>query len=401
MKVRHPRWITGKGMLYNRGMTMRNLLLLLACTLVCATLAAVSGCNRPSAQGAFQMPPPVVTTAPVARADVPYYLDEIGRTSAYEAVNIVPQVSGQIIHRWFEDGADIKAHQKLFEIEPRPYKAVIDQALAAVQQSQAQLANAKSNYDRVASELPSKAVSQQDYDNAKNAVDVAEANVKAAQAQVESAQWNLDNCTIASPIDGRAGQRLVDVGNVVTANMTNLLSIQRSAPIYIDFTVPEDQLDTVRQNLARGPLKVIVKSPNDPNTQTEGKLTFLDNAVQDGTGTIKLRATADNTQRVLWPGQFVNVRLILTTIQQAKLVPAESVQIGQQGPFVFIVDSKSTAEQRLVTPGQRQGDQVVILKGLDGNETVVRSGQMMLNAGVPVMVQSPNQQPQAPPGAGT
>ncbi|HEY1921149.1 MAG TPA: hypothetical protein VGG44_00170, partial [Tepidisphaeraceae bacterium] len=148
----------------------------------CLAALAVSGCNRAAAQGGFTMPPPVVTTAPVTTADVPLYLDEIGKTSATESVNIVPQDSGQIVQRFFEDGTDIKAGQKLFLIERRPFQAIIDQANAALQQNQAQLANAKTNFDRVASELPSKAVSQQDYDNAKNAVDVADANVKAAQA---------------------------------------------------------------------------------------------------------------------------------------------------------------------------------------------------------------------------
>ena len=186
-------------------MLMRNYLLPAAAASVCLALAAISGCDRAGAQGgAFTMPPPVVTTAPVVTEDVPSYLDEIGKTTAYEMVNIVPQVTGQIIKRSFQDGAELKAGQNLFSIETRPFKAVLDQALAALEQSQAQLANAKSNFDRASSELPSKAVSQQDYDNAKNAVDVADANVKAAQATIEASRWNLDNCTINSPIDGRA-----------------------------------------------------------------------------------------------------------------------------------------------------------------------------------------------------
>ena len=190
-------------------------------------LAVASGCNRASAGGGFTMPPPVVTTAPVVSQDVPAYLDEIGRTTATEIVNIVPQVSGKIMGKYFEDGADLHAGEKLFAIDPRPYQAVLDQAEAMLEQSQAQLANAKTNFIRVASELPSKAVSQQDYDNAKSAQDVADANVKAAQAAIETASLNLEYCTINSPIDGRAGQRLVDVGNVVNANSTSLLSIQK------------------------------------------------------------------------------------------------------------------------------------------------------------------------------
>jgi multidrug efflux system membrane fusion protein len=371
------------------------------------TLAAIiPGCNRAGgaqgAAGGFTMPPPVVTTASVVTEDVPSYLDEIGKTTAFESVNIVPQVTGQIIHRSFQDGAELKAGQNLFSIETRPFKAVLDQGLAALDQAQAQLGNAKSNYDRVASELPSKAVSQQDYDNAKNAVDVADANVKAAQAQIEAAKWNLDNCTINSPIDGRAGARLVDVGNVVTANTTSLLSIQKITPIYIDFTVPENELDRVRVNLDKEPLKVLVRSPNDPTKDIDGQVTFLDNSVQDGTGTVKLRATVDNKDRLLWPGQFVNIRLILRIIKSAKLIPSEALQIGQQGPFVYIVGKDNVVAQQNVTPGQRQGDMLVIEKGLTGDETIVRSGQMMLNPGVAVMVQNPAAQAPAPAsGAGS
>ena len=383
---------------------MRKLLLLAAASLVSLSFATVSGCNRGAEGAGMQMPPHVVTTAPVAIEDVPSYLDEIGRTFATESVNIVPQVSGQIIHRSFEDGAEIKKGQNLFSIETRPFKASLDQAAAALQQAQAQYTNSKTNFDRVASELPSKAVSQQDYDNAKNSMDVAAANVKAAEAQIETAKWYLDNCVINSPIEGRAGQRLVDVGNVITANNTNLLSIQKIEPIYVDFTVAENELERVRQNLAKGSLKVEVHIPDTTTAKIEGEVTFLDNSVQDGTGTIKLRATVANKDRLLWPGQFVNVRLVLTMLKSAKLVPSEALQIGQQGPYVFIVGKDNIVAERNVTPGQRQGDMLVIENGLNGDETVVRSGQMMLNPGSPVMVMNPAAQTPAAgaaPGAGT
>jgi len=343
-----------------------------------ALMATIQGCDRGGASAAgFTMPPPVVTTAPVTIQDVPSYLDEIGRTAPFEMVNIVPQVTGQIVRRSFEDGADLHAGQPLFSIETTPFKAALDQAQAALEQSQAQFSNAQSNFNRVAGELPSKAVSQQDYDNAQNAVAVADANVKAAQAMIESAKYNLDNCSITSPIDGRAGARVVDAGNVVTANTTMLLSIQKITPIYIDFTVPETELDRVRENLA-----------NSPNRDITGEVDFLDNSVQNATGAIQLRATVENKDRALWPGQFVDVRLILTTLKSAKLIPVEALQIGQQGPFVFVVEKDSTVAQKDVTPGQRQGDMVVIEKGLDGDEAIVRTGQMMLNPGVPVIVQN-------------
>jgi membrane fusion protein, multidrug efflux system len=380
---------------------IRNTLTLVCAAALSLALAAMNGCNRGAGAAGFEMPPPVVTTAPVSIEDVPVYLDEIGKSTPFESVNITPQVSGQIIARKFQDGSDITKGQILFLIAKTPFQATLDQTIATLQQDQAQLSNAQTNFQRVASELPSRAVSQQDYDNAKSAVDVAVANVKAAQAQIEAAKWNLDNCTIASPIDGRAGQRLVDVGNVVNANSTNLLNIQRLMPIYVDFTVPENELDRVRANLANGPLKVLVSTPDNPTKPVDGEVTFLDNSVQDGTGTIKLRATVPNTEHALWPGQFVNVRLILNIEKDAKLIPNEAMQIGQQGPFVFIVASDGTAEQRNITPGQRQGDLLVVEKGLQGDEAIVRSGQMMLNAGAHVIVQPSTPQLTAgAPGAG-
>ncbi|MGD0137570.1 MAG: efflux RND transporter periplasmic adaptor subunit [Tepidisphaeraceae bacterium] len=360
-------------------------------------LAVESGCNRASAGGGFTMPPPVVTTAPVVTQDVPAYLDEIGKTTATEVVNIVPQVSGKIVGRDFEDGTDLHTGQELFAIDPRPYQAALDQAQALLEQNQAQLVNAKANFTRIASELPSKAVSQQDYDNGKSAVDVADANVKAAQAAIETASLNLEYCTIKSPIDGRAGQRLVDAGNIVNANSTSLLSIQKLVPIYVDFTVAENDLGQVRENLAKGPLKVLVESPDDPGRNIEGEVTFLDNSVQDGTGTIRLRATVPNKNRQLWPGQFVHVRLVLYTMRDAKLIPANAVQVGQAGSYVFVIHADNTAEQRNVTTGQRQGDEIVALDGLKEGETIVHTGQLMVISGGPVTVLA--SAPQAAQGA--
>lgn len=358
-----------------------------AAVAACLAALAVSGCNRASAQGGgFTMPPPVVTTAPVTTADVPVYLEEIGRTTASEVVNIIPQVSGKIVGKYFEDGTDLHAGQKLFAIDPRPYQAALDQALAMLEQNQAQFDNAKNNFARVASELPSKAVSQQDYDNAKDNVDVGDANVKAAQAAIETAKLNLEYCSINSPIDGRAGQRLVDVGNVVNANSTSLLSVQKLTPIYVDFTVAENELDRVRENLAKGPLKVLIQTPDNPDRDVAGEVTFLDNAVQDGTGTIRLRATVPNKNSELWPGQFVHVRLILYTMKDARLIPAEAVQVGQAGSYIFVIHPDKTAEQRAVTTGQRQGDKIVVLDGLQPGETVVLTGQLMVIPQKPVMI---------------
>jgi multidrug efflux system membrane fusion protein len=363
--------------------------------MTCLLLVAIEGCNRSNAQGGFTMPPPVVTTAPVSLQDVPVYLDEIGKTSATELVTIMPQISGKIIEKSFDDGSDLTVNQKLFQIDPRPFQAALNAALANVEQNQAQLATAKTNFDRIASLLATKAVSQQDYDTAKNNAAAADANVKAAEAQVDTARLNLEYCTISSPLDGRAGQRLVDVGNIVTANTSALLVIQKLTPIYIDFTVPENELDRVRSSMAQGALKVEARTPDDTHDAADGELTFLDNAVQDGTGTVKLRATVPNKDRRFWPGQFVHVRLILTTLKDATLIPSEALQIGQQGSYVFVVKPDQSVEQRSVTPGQRQGSLIVITQGLSADDTVVRTGQLMLSPGAHVTIANPATAPTA------
>ena len=193
---------------------------------------------------------------------------------------------------------------------------------------------------------------------------MAEAQVQQSQAAVETARLNLEYCTIRSPIDGRAGQRLVDIGNVVAANTGSLLVIERLDPIYADFTITENDLTAVQRNMQSGTLKVEVRLPDEPDKPRDGKLTFLDNAVQEGTGTVKLRATIPNGDHYFWPGRFVKVRLVLSTLHGAVLVPAAAPQISAKGPFVYVIKEDSTAELRPVKLGQRQDEFVVVEEGL-------------------------------------
>jgi len=235
-----------------------------------------------------------------------------------------------------------------------------------------------------------RAVSKSDFDIKKNALDVANAQVEAAQAAVENAQLNLDYCSIKSPIDGRAGQRLIDAGNVVEANTASLLLVQRLDKVYADFTITERELGEVQKQMAQGTLKALVRLPADAESEARtGALTFLDNQVQDGTGTVKLRATVDNADHHFWPGQFTNIRLILRTDKGAILVPSRATQISQQGPFVYVVKPDKTAELRAVALGQRQGDDVVITKGVSAGESVVVSGALTVRPGAPVNVDAP------------
>jgi multidrug efflux system membrane fusion protein len=346
----------------------------------------------------FERPPAPVTVAPAVTRDVPHYIDAIGKFVAREVVSIQPQVSGRITQIHFTDGAELKVGQVLFTIDPRPYQAQVNVAAANLGQAKAALELAKINFDRVASVTDQRAVSRQDYDAKKNAVEVAEAQVKQNQAALESARLNLDYSTIRSPINGRAGQRLVDLGNVVTANSGSLLVIQRLDPIYADFTITESDLTVVQRNMTGGSLKVEVRLPDEPGTPParDGKLTFLDNSVQDGTGTIKLRATIANNDRRFWPGRFANVRLILGMQQNAVLIPAEAPQMSAKGSFVYVVNQDSTAELRPVSVGQRQGDLVVVTKGVNSGERVVTNGQLGVTPGGKVRITEPTKAENTP-----
>ena len=352
------------------------------------TLLAAVGCGKGNVQAAAPaMPPPLVRVVSATVQDVPRYLDEIGRNAAFESVTITPQVTGRIDERHVQDGENLAKGQLLFVIDPRPYKAQVDSAQATLAQAKAALDLAKIQFARDEKVIGTRAISKQDYDTKKNAVDVDQALVEAAEAALETAKLNLEYCYIHSPIDGRAGARLVDVGNVVQANTTSLLSIQRLDPIYANFTVTEGDLPAVQRQMSSGTLKAEVRLPGDSeNTVRSGRVEFLDNAVQNGSGTVNLRATLSNADRHFWPGQFVDVKLVLTTEKAAVLIPNQAAQISQQGPFVYVVKSDDTAELRPVKLGQRQGDQVVVSEGVAPNERVVFAGQMLVRPGGKVRV---------------
>lgn len=338
----------------------------LAAVLLVLWRAVPSGPKRLAAP-----PPRNVDVAKVTIKDVPLYLDEIGTTAANATVDIRPQVSGQIIAREFQDGAEVKKGDLLFRIDPRPYEAALASA-------QAQLALDQANLRRQ-NELRAKNVT------APQEFETAQANARRSEAAVATAQVNLDFCYIKSPIDGRLGLRNVDVGNVVApGGAIPLVSVIGLDPIYTDFTVAEPDLPLVRRYLTNSNLKVITDAEGDNAEPREGKLYFIDNAVQPGAGTVRLRAVTPNTDRALWPSQFVKVRLVLDVLKDATLVPSSAVQVGQNGPFVFVVKPDATLDLRQVKPGQQQGDQTVIREGIRPDESVVVSGQLQLSPGMKV-----------------
>jgi multidrug efflux system membrane fusion protein len=358
--------------------------------LAAVLLLVTAACSRSSVQAAAPaMPAPLVTVVKATAQDVPKYLDEIGRNAAFESVTVTPQVGGRIVERHFQDGENLKKGQLLFVIDPRPYKAQQDAAQASLAQAKAALDLARIQFARDEEVIGERAISKQDYDTKKNAVDVDQALVEAAEATLETARLNFEYCYIHSPIDGRAGARLVDVGNVVQANATSLLSIQRLDPIYANFTVTESDLPEVQQQMSRGTLKAAVRLPSDADSASKsGRVEFLDNSVQNGSGTVNLRATMSNPDHHFWPGQFVDVKLVLTTEKAAVLIPNQAAQISQQGPFVYVLKSDDTAELRPVKLGQRQGDDVVVTAGVAANERVVLAGQMLVRPGGKVRVDS-------------
>jgi multidrug efflux system membrane fusion protein len=287
----------------------------------------------------------------------------------------------------------------LFTIDPRPYQAQLNQAEANLAQAEAALNLAKVNFDRVEKISDPRAVSRQDYDAKKSAVETSQATVQQSRAAVENARLNLEYCTIWSPINGRAGQRTVDAGNVVSANSGSLLVIQRLDPIYADFTVTESELGAVQRNMEKRPLRAEVWLPDDGTEAREGKLTFLDNSVQEGTGTVKLRATLPNGDRRFWPGRFAKVRLILQTQRDAVLVPAGAPQLSAKGSFVYVIKPDSSAELRPVKLGQRQGEFVVIENGLKADERVVVTGQLGVTPGGKVRIVQSTESEKTPSSA--
>src|SRR6202022_2149700 len=346
--------------------------------------------ERANSAKAAQPPSRPVLVANVITKDVPLYLDEIGTCGAYETVQVQAQVSGQIMARHFQDGADVKQGDLLFTIDPRPYQAALDKAQGQLAQTQSQLILDQITLKRQQELRTRNVISPQDLDTAQATVKSDEAKVKTAEGAVAAAQVNLDYCNIRSPINGRAGLRLVDVGNIVTGGNGGgggavLLTIQGLDPIYTDFTVAETNLALVRKYLGGPNVKVQTNSPDDKIPPRVGDLYFIDNAVQPGSGTVKARGVTPNPDHAFWPSEFVRVRFIVDTIKEARLVPSQAVQISQSGPFIFVLKPDNTVDLRPVKPGQRQdGDLMVVESGVQPGETVVVTGQLALAPGAKV-----------------
>jgi len=351
--------------------------------LVLAGVPFLASCSK------GKQPPPRVVPVVAATADqknVPLQVKAIGNVEAYNTVTIKSQVNGEISEVFFREGQDVRQGKLLFRIDPRPFESALRQAEAALARDRAQAKNAMEESKRYAALAGKGFVSVQEYDRARTNADALDAVVKADEAAVENARLQLEYTVIMSPIDGRTGAIAVQKGNVVKANDVSLVTINQITPIYVTFSVPEQDLANIKTYQASGDLHVDVTIPQSSKRPITGSLTFIDNKVNTTTGTIMLKATFANQDRALWPGQFVDVVLTLTTERNRVVVPTEAVQTGQQGQYVYVIRDDMTAELRVVTPGRLYGDLTVIDKGIAAGEKIVTDGQLRLVPGAKVEI---------------
>jgi len=330
-----------------------------------------------------------VTTAEVVRASVPLLVQGIGTVIAASTVAVHAQITGELTHVHFTEGQDVQQGQVLVTLDKRPLEAALAQAQAALDRDIAQLENAKAQAVRYDDLLKRGIATREQVDQIRTNAAALEATVGSDRAAVQNAKVQLEYATITSPLTGRTGLLQVHPGNLVRANDTQaIVTINKITPVYVSFALPEAQLPALKHFLAQGPLPVSAQSPTDPGPPSTGRVTFIDNAVDVTTGTIKVKGTFANTDHRLWPGQFVNVTVTLSAEPNAIVVPSMAVQTGQQGTYVFVVKSDQTAELRPVTVARSNGDRVVIQSGLQPGETVVTDGQLRLVAGSRVSVKN-------------
>ena len=323
-----------------------------------------------------------VLIATATQKTMPLQIRAVGNVEAYSTVSVKSQVTGVLTQAHFKEGQDVKKGQLLFTIDPRPFEAALKQAEANLSRDNAQLQNSREQARRYAELVKKQYVSQEQYDQIRANADAAEAVVQADQAAVENAKVQLSYCYIFSPIDGQVGTLLVNEGNLVRVNdATPLVVINQITPINVTFSVPEQNLADIRRHMAAGSLKVAAQFQSDEGRPEQGNLAFVDNAVDRTTGTIKLKAEFKNPERRLWPGQFINVALTLSTQSDAVVVPAEAVQVGQEGQHVFVIKPDNSVEVRPVVVARTNEGEAVIAQGLQPGEQIVREGQFLLGPG--------------------
>ncbi|HYS16778.1 MAG TPA: efflux RND transporter periplasmic adaptor subunit [Candidatus Binatia bacterium] len=387
-----------------------------ACALAASLFLA--GCSDNAAGKArVQLPPVPVTVGDVVEKTISVQLAAVGNAQPYTSVGIKSQINGQLTEVRFKEGQEVRKGDLLFVIDPRPFEAAlrqteaalnqrqaeVRQALAAVERDTAQLANARVQERRYRELVAKELIAREQYDQLNTNLAAMEATVEADRAAVENvraalqaAQANVDNArlqlaytAIHAPIDGRTGNLLVQNGNILKANDDNpIVVINQIHPIYVSFAVPEQHLADIKKYRAAGTLRVVARPPRQQETLATGDLTFVNNAVDQTTATIQLKATFANADNALWPGQFLDVVLLLTS-RTAIVVPSQSIQPGQQGPYVFVVKPDQTVESRVIVPGTRLGAETIVEQGLRPAEQVVTDGQLRLVPGARIEARPP------------
>jgi multidrug efflux system membrane fusion protein len=349
----------------------------------CSAKATVS-----DAQKKVSSPPVPVVVAQAEAKDVPVELRNVGNVEAFATVTIRSQITGQITKIHFREGQEVKAGDLLFTIDPRPSEGALKQSQADLKRDEAQLVSVRLEFERSKKLLENGIGSRDDYDKAEAGFHALEATIMADEAAVSRAKLQVEFTSIRSPIDGRTGNLMVKEGNIVKAPDDFLVTINQVHPIYITFSVPEQELPAIRQRMKASPLIVEGEVPGELGEPARGELAFIDNVVDTTTGRIKLKAVFANTNDVLWPGQFLQTKLILRTLNHATVVPDEAIQSSQTGDFVFVVKADSTAQKRPVVVGLSRRGMTVVENGVQAGETVVTDGQLRLKDGSPVTAQT-------------
>lgn len=330
--------------------------------------------------------PVPISAVAATRVDVPVYLEGVGTAAAYRTVTVRPQVDGKLDKVLFKEGQEVKEGDVLATIEPTTYKARLDQAMAKKAQTESQLENAKTDLDRM-NRMTKEFVVQKTLDTQKATVAQLTAQLRSDQAAIDDAKNNLDYTTIRAPMAGRTGIRLVDEGNIVQASATSaIVVLTQVKPITVLFSLPQQNLRAVNQGLEKGQLRVEVMEADNTTILDRGTLQVVDNQVDQSTGTVKLKAEFPNEKLQIWPGQFVNVRLLIETLPGVVTTPTAAVQRGPRGTFVYVIKADSSVEMRLVTVGQTDERKTVVVAGLEENERVATNGFQRLSDKAKVVV---------------
>jgi multidrug efflux system membrane fusion protein len=363
----------------------------MAAALVLVVLIAVAWrgmLHKPAEAATHDAPQGIaVTTAAATQTDVPIYLQGLGTVQAFYTVTVTARVDGELQKIGFTEGQTVRKGDLLVQIDPRPNQAAYQQAVATKAKDAAQLANAVRDFDRYTVLQPQDLASKQTVDTQRALVDQLNAQLQIDQAQIDNARTQLDYTRIISPIEGRTGVRLIDPGNIVhAADTTGIVVVTQVQPIAVIFTLPEEDLGAVGAALAAGPVKVTTEARNGGNELDEGTLSLIDNQIQQATGTMKLKAIFKNERNTLWPGQYVNARVLVRTDRRAVTIPSAAVQLGPNGPFTYVVKIDSTVDARPLKIGDESNGMTIVTSGLTLHERVVTTNQYRLQAGSRVRV---------------